>query len=143
MTEMLTNFTSAIWSSTAFTLLMLTALILLFLKVTMIHTRSRDELARMEKRMQLLTSGSVGMGERLLQLEASLKESGDRRQDDADAEARSSYAQALKLLQNGVDPAIVSVNCGLSDSEVKLMELLHLSRGRQAPAKVAETQEQE
>ena len=82
-------------------------------------------LVALEKQLRVITSGSVGMGEHILKLESELKNIRQKRHHDVETEAQYSYSQAVKLIQQGVDASTVAANCGLSDCEIQLMELIH------------------
>jgi hypothetical protein len=87
-----------------------------------------QEQEKLEKRLRIITSGAVGMGEKIVQLESRLADVVNGHFQAAEAEAQYSYTQALKLIESGVDHTVVMSNSGLSESEVNLMELLHQAR---------------
>lgn len=113
--------------------LVISALALLFSIVAFMRVSSLNKVLiqdrdRLEKRLRIITSGAVGMGEKLVQLESRLADAVNGQLQAAEMEAQFSYTQALKLIESGVDHNVVMSNSGLSESEVNLMELLHQSR---------------
>jgi len=82
-------------------------------------------LVALEKQLRVITSGSVCMGEHILKLESELKNIRQKRHHDVETDAQYSYSQAVNLIQQGVDASTVAANCGLSDCEIQLTELIH------------------
>lgn len=104
---------------------------IVFFRMSALNKHLADERDKLEKRIRIITSGAVGMGEKLVQLESRLADAVNGQLQTAESEAQFSYTQALKLIETGVDRSVVMSNSGLSESEVNLMELLHQS-GRSA-----------
>lgn len=102
--------------------------IVAFMRVSSLNRALIQDRDRLEKRLRIITSGAVGMGEKLVQLESRLADAVNGQLQAAEMEAQFSYTQALKLIESGVDHNVVMSNSGLSESEVNLMELLHQSR---------------
>lgn len=101
---------------------------LLFIRISAFHKNVESEKEKLEKRLRIITSGAVGMGEKIVQLESRLADAVNGQLQAAELEAQFSYTQALKLIENGVDHSVVMSNSGLSESEVNLMELLHQAK---------------
>jgi len=99
-----------------------------FVQLSRVKNQARKDGDLLEKRLRIITSGAVGMGEKLVQLEARLSEAVVSQMQAAETEAQFSYTQALKLIESGVDHSVVMSNSGLSESEVNLMELLHQTK---------------
>jgi hypothetical protein len=109
----------------------LTALVislLVFIRVSSLNRKIQHEKDTLEKRLRIITSGAVGMGEKIIQLESRLADAVNGQLQAAEVEAQFSYTQALKLIESGVDHSVIMSNSGLSESEVNLMELLHQSQ---------------
>lgn len=99
-----------------------------WLRISALNKKIMDDRDKLEKRLRIITSGAVGMGEKLMMLETRIADVVNGQLQAAEAEAQFSYTQALKLIESGVDHSVVMSNSGLSESEVNLMELLHQSR---------------
>lgn len=85
-------------------------------------------LIALSKEVALLSSSTVGMGQRMIQLQVKLDELLDTQSEMNDSEAQFAYTQALRLLEQGADSNTVAANCGLSKSEIQLMQLVHGQR---------------
>lgn len=101
---------------------------LVFIRMSAFSKNVEAEKEKLEKRLRIITSGAVGMGEKIVQLESRLADAVNGQLQAAELEAQFSYTQALKLIENGVDHSVVMSNSGLSESEVNLMELLHQAK---------------
>lgn len=104
---------------------LLTALVAL--KRTRLQLKEANRLAqRVTRDLALATSGSVGMGQRLLAMEKRLKEApADKPKIDYhNDEEFQPYAQAAQLFQLGLDAEEVARRCGLSRAEASLMEMM-------------------
>ena len=77
----------------------------------------------MEKSIAMQNSIAIGMGQRILSLEHSLKAASNARGEPVAAEDFS-YTQAMQMFDRGLDAATVSASCGISRSEAQLMELI-------------------
>lgn len=83
------------------------------------------KLIKLEKQLKIITSGAIGMGERMIKLESELNMLRENGQQAFETETQYSYSQAKKLIEQGVDASTIATNCGLSDSEIQLMQLVH------------------
>lgn len=84
----------------------------------------QNRLSDLEAQLHNSVSGSVGMGKRIVKLEKkvqSLQSDSDERSSNVDEFA---YGQALKMFEQGADVQTVASNCGFSNSEAQLMELI-------------------
>lgn len=81
---------------------------------------------RIARDLAVATSGSVGMGQRLLAMEKRLKEAPANKPkiDYHNDEEFQPYAQAAQLFQLGLDADEVARRCGLSRAEASLMEMM-------------------
>lgn len=102
-----------------------------FLRTSALNKLLVEDRDKLEKRIRIITSGAVGMGEKLVKLESRLADAENGKLQAAESEAEFSYTQALKLIESGVDHSTIISNSGMSESEINLMELLHQS-GRKA-----------
>ena len=82
-------------------------------------------ISALEKNMHLVTSASLGMGQRMLELESQLLALRDLHDEFKHKDLDLSYSQAHRLIEQGLSTEAVAANSGLSVSEVNLMELLH------------------
>lgn len=75
----------------------------------------------LENTVRALTTGSVGLGERLVALEQRAR-SMAKRQDDIDLrEASTPYDQAIQLANKGSDTEKLVSSCGVSRGEAQLI----------------------
>lgn len=88
-----------------------------------------QKLQMLEKQNSVLTSGSLGIGQRMLALEKKLRSLQDTQEDIRLNDVEFSYTQAQKLIAQGMDARTVAASSGLSASEVGLMQMLHNQAG--------------
>ncbi len=81
------------------------------------------QLSRFEHRLQTATSGSIGMGQRIITLEGRLKVLLDAKELSPNSDSVS-YTQAMQLFDCGADVDTVIANCDISSSEASLMALI-------------------
>ncbi|HEY8938954.1 MAG TPA: DUF2802 domain-containing protein [Cellvibrio sp.] len=99
--------------------------------------RLRQQALDTEKLIQRLTrevaassSGSVGMGQRLLAMEKRLQASGDKKPEKIDYyndDEFQPYSQAAQMFKMGMDAEEVARRCGLSRAEASLLEMMQKS----------------
>lgn len=99
--------------------------------------RLRIQALDTEKLIQRLTrdvaassSGSVGMGQRLLAMEKRLQVSGDKKPEKIDYyndDEFQPYSQAAQMFKMGMDAEEVARRCGLSRAEASLLEMMQKS----------------
>jgi type II secretory pathway pseudopilin PulG len=99
--------------------------------------RLRQQALDTEKLIQRLTrevaassSGSVGMGQRLLAMEKRLQTSGDKKPEKIDYyndDEFQPYSQAAQMFKMGMDAEEVARRCGLSRAEASLLEMMQKS----------------
>lgn len=83
--------------------------------------RLEKALHDLENTVRALTTGSVGLGERLVTLEQRTRVM-SKRQDDIDLrEASTSYDQAIQLANKGSDTEKLVSTCGMSRGEAQLI----------------------
>jgi len=87
--------------------------------------RLGDNIQALEKKIFLISSGSLGFGQRVLALEKKICSLQDQQQDIRQQDLEFSYSQAQKLIEQGLDSRAVAASSGLSVSEVDLMQMLY------------------
>ncbi len=82
---------------------------------------------KISRDLALATSGSIGMGQRLLAMEKRLREQPQANPDTLgeDDEDFRAYNQAAQLFKLGLTSAEVAQRSGLSLAEASLMEMMH------------------
>lgn len=85
------------------------------------------ELKKIQANLNVISSGSIGMGQRMIALEQKLNSLRSTQEEMKQSNLDFSYTQAQKLIEQGVDLQTVAANSGLSSSEIQLMQLLHRS----------------
>lgn len=109
------------------TALLLIMLLMQFFFVGKYRIMQKSILA-LEKKIHIVTSTSLGMGQRMLELESNIKNLRDLHDEFKHNDLNFSYSQANNLIEQGLNPEAVAANSGLSLSEVNLMELLYRER---------------
>lgn len=99
--------------------------------------RIRQQAVDTEKLIQRLTrevaassSGSVGMGQRLLAMEKRLQAAGEKKPEKIDYyndDEFQPYSQAAQMFKMGMDADEVARRCGLSRAEASLLEMMQRS----------------
>lgn len=85
---------------------------------------------RLAREVAASSSGSVGMGQRLLAMEKRLQTSGDRKPEKIDYyndDEFQPYSQAAQMFKMGMDAEEVARRCGLSRAEASLLEMMQKS----------------
>ena len=93
------------------------------------NKKMRKEAERMKKIQQdlrALVTASVGMGERMLEVERRNRRLANQQEhvDIYDA-ANQPYEQAIRMVQNGAGTEELSTICGLSKTEADLINRIH------------------
>lgn len=83
------------------------------------------EMKKLQASVNVLTSGSLGMGQRMISLEQKLQSLRSSQEEMQQSNLDMQYSRAQKLIEQGMDSLTVSANSGLSSSEVQLMQLLY------------------
>ncbi len=86
-----------------------------------------SELKQLREQLSLVNRGTIGVGRRLVQIEARLQdiEQGQEYITQTTSQHQQPYTQAEQLLNSGADEVQLKENCGLSLGEAKLMQLIH------------------
>ena len=88
------------------------------------NRKHKSEIDKIMKNLKVVTSASVGMGQRLIELESNIANLRDVQDEFKHKDLDFSYSQAHKLIRQGLSSDTVAANSGLSISEVSLMELM-------------------
>lgn len=85
---------------------------------------------RLSKELALSSSGSVGMGQRLLAMEKHLQSAPQtpaQKIDYYNDEDFQPYSQAAQLFKMGLDAEEVARRCGLSRAEASLIQMMQMN----------------
>lgn len=86
--------------------------------------RSEDGMRQLEYKLQVVTTGAVGMGHRIVTLEKKLKSLTENQDVASVGSDDFVYSQAREMFKQGADVDTVASNCGFSNSEAELMALV-------------------
>ena len=91
------------------------------------HRRQYEALINvLRNEIQALTSSSIGMGHRLMDVENKLNITAEKQQELANRDPGVlAYNQAARLMEMGADVDDLVKNCGIGRPEAELMALLH------------------
>ena len=113
----------------------LLALVLALLSLRLVRRQARETeklLQRLTREVAASSSGSVGMGQRLMAMEKRLQNSAQQKPEKMDYyqdEEFQPYSQAAQLFKMGMDAEEVARRCGLSRAEASLLEVMQKSGG--------------
>lgn len=85
-----------------------------------------------KKQVQVLASGSIGMGRRLVAIEKKLNIAVERQSEILSKEGGVSYNRAMELLEMGATVDDLVAKCGLIRAEAELIDLLFKESKRSA-----------
>ncbi len=96
-------------------------------KAQQVHTEKL--MHKLARELAVSTSGSVGMGQRLVALEKRLQSAAQTPQkiDYYNDEDFQPYSQAAQLFKMGLDADEVARRCGLSRAEASLIEMMQVN----------------
>ncbi|WP_243432011.1 DUF2802 domain-containing protein [Aliamphritea spongicola] len=91
------------------------------------HQRQYEALINvLRNEIQAMTSSSIGMGHRLVDIESRLNITVEKQQELANRDPGVlAYNQAARLMEMGADVDDLVQNCGIGRPEAELMALLH------------------
>lgn len=89
-----------------------------------IKQQHKLDIDRLERALQRLNDVSLGMGQRMLQLEQKKQPATKSSQTLTETSEALGYSQAMHLLNNGVEASQVAASCGISQTEAQLMALI-------------------
>lgn len=105
-------------------LLLWTLTLSLRLKAQVRQTQALINVVRGE--IKAMTSGSIGLGKRLKQVEHRLNLTVEKQQELENRDpTQLAYSQAARLMEMGADVDDLVKNCGIARPEAELMALLH------------------
>ncbi|PCK10068.1 MAG: hypothetical protein COA42_00265 [Alteromonadaceae bacterium] len=116
---------SALILALAVTLSVLISTVVTLCYISAMQKKHHLEVGKLQRRFKMLNAGAIGMGEKILRLEARARSLHKAQEEMRTNDLDFSYAQAQKLIERGIDSDQVAVNSGLSSSEIQLMQLLH------------------
>ena len=95
------------------------------------QTAETDKLIqRLAREVAASSSGSVGMGQRLLAMEKRLQATAEKKAEKIDFyndDEFQPYSQAAQMFRMGMDAEEVARRCGLSRAEASLLEMMQKS----------------
>ncbi|MFL0799826.1 MAG: DUF2802 domain-containing protein [Agarilytica sp.] len=92
--------------------------------VSTLRSAHDAEIQKLQTNVSVLTSGALGMGQKMLSLEVKYQRLKDAQEEIKQSDLEFSYTQAQKLISQGMDDSGVAANSGLSSTEINLMRML-------------------
>ncbi|MFL0808958.1 MAG: DUF2802 domain-containing protein [Agarilytica sp.] len=92
----------------------------------------QKQINKIETNISILTSGALGMGQKMLTMETMFRRLKDVQEEIKQSDLEFSYTQAQQLMAQGVDDGAIAANSGLSSTEINLMRLLQEQQGQKA-----------
>lgn len=129
MTELMTNLQPGI--ATVSVLFVLSVLVLVVTMTNLFRTqrtsqRLHQELTQLHSDMRALTTSSVGVGGRVLELERRLRRLAQRQEEfDIYESANQPYEHAIAMARKGADVKEIEDMCGVSRNEAELIQMMH------------------
>jgi uncharacterized protein YoxC len=114
----------------ALSLIALTVALLAFSQTRRQAVETDKLIQRLTREVAASSSGSVGMGQRLLAMEKRLQASADKKAEKIDYyndDEFQPYSQAAQMFKMGMDAEEVARRCGLSRAEASLLEMMQKS----------------
>jgi uncharacterized protein YoxC len=114
----------------ALSLIALTVALLAFSQTRRQAVETDKLIQRLTREVAASSSGSVGMGQRLLAMEKRLQASADKKAGKIDYyndDEFQPYSQAAQMFKLGMDAEEVARRCGLSRAEASLLEMMQKS----------------
>lgn len=88
--------------------------------------RLRKEVEQLRSDMRALTTASVGVGGRVLELERRLRRLAERQQEfDIYEAANQPYEHAIAMARKGASVKQIEDMCGVSRNEAELIQMMH------------------
>lgn len=129
MTELMTNLQPGI--ATVSVLFVISALVLVVAVASLMRSRRLNrrlqlELHQLRNDIRALTTSSVGMGGRVLELERRLRRLAQRQEEfDIYESANQPYEHAIAMARKGADVNEIEDMCGVSRNEAELIQMMH------------------
>lgn len=114
----------------ALSLIALTVALLAFSQTRRQAVETDKLIQRLTREVAASSSGSVGMGQRLLAMEKRVQASADKKAEKIDYyndDEFQPYSQAAQMFKMGMDAEEVARRCGLSRAEASLLEMMQKS----------------
>ena len=113
-------------AAVAMALVSLVAAFLLWRRLRMQRARHQALIDVLRNEIQAMTSGSIGMGKRLVDIEQRLNQTAEKQLELANRDPGVlAYNQAARLMEMGADVDDLVKDCGIGRPEAELMALLH------------------
>lgn len=93
-------------------------------RIKQMNAQHHDDDVNQRKQVQVLASGSIGMGRRLVAIEKKLNMAVERQSEILSKEGSVSYNRAMELLDMGATVDDLVSKCGLIRAEAELISLL-------------------
>ncbi|GAA0836356.1 MULTISPECIES: DUF2802 domain-containing protein [Marinomonas] len=93
-------------------------------RIKQMNIQHQNETVNQKKQVQVLASGSIGMGRRLVAIEKKLNMAVERQSELLSKEGSVSYNRAMELLEMGATIDDLVSKCGLIRAEAELISLL-------------------
>jgi len=100
-------------------------------KIRSLNFALQQELETIRAELLSTSSGSIGVGKRLIEIEK--KVNGSLSKQDEYQTGYTPYSKATEMLGSGADVNEVIKNCGISRAEAELMQLMHRQMKRCGP----------
>ena len=100
-------------------------------RARLMHAGFQLELEQIRAELLSTSTGSVGVGKRLLELEKKIQ--GSLHKQDEYQQGYTPYSRATEMLSAGSDVNEVISHCGISRAEAELMQLMHRQMKRCGP----------
>jgi Flp pilus assembly protein TadB len=129
MTELMTNLQPGI--ATVSVLFVVSALVLCVALWSTARSRRqtrqlRKEVTQLRSDIRALTTSSVGVGGRVLELERRLRRLAQRQEEfDIYESANQPYEHAIAMARKGADVKEIEDICGVSRNEAELIQMMH------------------
>lgn len=88
------------------------------------NSLQQEILEKLKGQVSVLSAGTVGLGQKVIDVEVKLRDLEGQQSELQHSDMDYSYAQAEKLIAQGVDDSSIALNSGLSSSEINLMRLM-------------------
>ncbi|MEL0637894.1 MULTISPECIES: DUF2802 domain-containing protein [Marinomonas] len=93
-------------------------------RIKQMKIQHQEDSVNQKKQVQVLASGSIGMGRRLVAIEKKLNMAVERQTEILSKEGSVSYNRAMELLAMGATVDDLVSKCGLIRAEAELINLL-------------------
>lgn len=110
----------------ALLMILLVTVFVLFRKQRIAERKAKNLAIALRKEVQAMTSTTIGMGKRMVDVEAKLNDSIEKQIALAERDPDDvAYKQAARLVEMGADVDDLVHSCGIGRPEAELMTLMH------------------